>query len=160
MPDATLPNPKRPSDWKTPRVGRFSLLPNAVCSPAVPGGPEKPACLRFKSGERSTRAGSICKPAGRWFAGFQATPTRGIKTQTYVIFCTRASRRSADRAPTGPPPQAYSASPESASISVTSVMVKSGTARRGSSLASWSSSVNDKDGARGQLQSGSSLRKS
>ena len=75
---------------ETPRAGRFSLLPNAVCSPAVPGGPEKPARLRFKSRGFSIRAWVVYKPAGRWPAGFQTTPTLGIKTQTYVIFCAQA----------------------------------------------------------------------
>ena len=72
-----------------------------------------------------------------------------------------ASRHSSGRPSTGALfTLAYSASPAFASTSVTSVMVKSGTARRGSSLASWSSSANEQQGAPGQLKSGSSLRRS
>ena len=53
---------------------------------------KKPARLRFKSRGFSIGAYGVYKPAGRWFAGFQATPTRGIKTQTYVIFARRRIR--------------------------------------------------------------------
>ena len=126
----TLPRrtPGARRDWKTPRVGRFSLLPNAVCSPALPGGPEKPARLRFKSRGFGIQAWGVYKNAGRWPAGFQATPTRRIKTQTYVIFCAQADpkahaarprrRRCRHRVPrsqapaaSGPPcPQASAAS--------------------------------------------------
>ena len=51
---------------------------------------KKPARLRFKSRGFSIRAWVVYKPAGRWPTGFQATPTLGIKTQTYAIFCALA----------------------------------------------------------------------
>ena len=63
-------------------------------APAAPGGPEKPARLRFKSRGFSIRAWVVYKPAGRWPAGFQTTPTCRIKTQTCAIFaCGQTQRR-------------------------------------------------------------------
>lgn len=53
---------------------------------------KKPARLRFKSDRPSTQVGGVYKPAGRWPAGFWATFTRWIKTQTRVIFARRQIR--------------------------------------------------------------------
>lgn len=87
--------------------------------------------------------------------------TSSIRCRTSAHQTRGASRHSSGRPSTGALfTLAYSASPAFASTSVTSVMVKSGTARRGSSLASWSSSANEQQGAPGQLKSGSSLRRS
>lgn len=53
---------------------------------------KKPARLRFKSDRPSTQVGGVYKPAGRWPAGFWATSTRWIKTQTRAIFARRQIR--------------------------------------------------------------------
>ena len=70
--------------------GRLAGRPRA---PVTPGGPEKPARLRFKSRGFSIQAWVVYKPAGRWLAGFQATPTLEIKTQTCAIFAYGQTRR-------------------------------------------------------------------
>ncbi len=66
--------------------------------PLASGGTEKPACLRFKSHRLSIRTWGVCKPAGRWLAGFWATSTGRIKTQTRGIFARGQARRQAQAA--------------------------------------------------------------
>ena len=61
-------------------------LQAALALPRSRAAQKKPARLRFKSRGFSSRAWVVYKPAGRWLAGFQATPTLGIKMQTCVIF--------------------------------------------------------------------------
>ena len=161
MPGATLPNPRRPVRLETPLApGAFFAFERGLW-PRSPGQPRKnPLVCVLNPASTVPEQGAFANSQVDGLQGFGLLPPAELKRKHTLFF----AREHHGARPTEPqpdlPPQAYSASPASASTSVTSVMVKSGTARRGSSLASWSSLVNGTNGAIGQLRSGSSPRRS